>query len=349
MKTEAIYLGDLATRFVPMNETLGADLALRHYGLTGQIRRFATEKDDTFQISTADGSAYVLKIGNADESRTEIEMQVALMEHLAGAEHLPVPKVFPDLDGATICKMRDGKGQIRYARLMSYLPGTVLDTTSSNAAEREQIGRVLARLRLAMADFAHPGSLRTLAWDVRHIASLTGLMENVTDPAHRKPLEAALNRYMPLTAQVDGLRRQVLHNDLSCSNLIVDHDCCEFVTGVIDFGDAVHTAIAIDVSTALLNQLPRDANACGLGVDLFAAPKDLLRGYLSLADLTEEELRLIPHLVMGRLIVRALLSLWRAQLLPDNATYILRNTEQGWAQLDWFLARSPEEISTLLL
>jgi len=344
---DAMDFGALATCFTPMSDEVAANLALRHYGLSGDIRRFATEKDDTFRITTADGAAYVLKIGNADEDRTELDMQVALIGHLADSADLPVPCVFPDLSGALISEMIDPDGQTRLARLITYLPGTVLDTTDSSAAERERIGEVLARLRLAMADFSHPGAHRVVAWDVRHLAGLTDLMEYVADPLQRAALQAGLDRFLPLMPRVEALRRQVLHNDFSRSNLIVDHARPDFVTGIIDFGDAVHTAVAVDVSTALLNQLPRDAAARGRDGDLFSEGRDLLRGYLTFADLTEEELRLIPHMVMGRVIARALLSIWRAALLPENATYILRNTDQGWAQLDWFLARSPEQVSDL--
>jgi Ser/Thr protein kinase RdoA (MazF antagonist) len=121
---------------------------------------------------------------------------------------------------------------------------------------------------------------------------------------------------------------------------VVNHASPDFVAGVIDFGDAVRTAIAIDVSTALLNQLPAPARE-----DLFLEGRDILRGYLRHADLLENELALMPHLVMARVIARALLTIWRAGMFPENRTYIMRNTEQGWSQLDWFLSRSVDQIS----
>ena len=67
-----------------------------------------------------------------------------------------------------------------------------------------------------------------------------------------------------------------------------------------------------------------------------------------LADLTETEMRVLPHMVMARVIARALITTWRAEQFPDNEPYIMRNTHQGWAQLDWFLARSMDDISDLL-
>jgi len=35
-------------------------------------------------------------------------------------------------------------------------------------------------------------------------------------------------------------------------------------------------------------------------------------------------------------------------MFPDNYDYIMRNTEQGWHQLDWFLSRSAEDVSAIL-
>lgn len=83
--------------------------------------------------------------------------------------------------------------------------------------------------------------------------------------------------------------------------------------------------------------------------DIFLNGRDLLRGYLRIADLTEQELALLPYLTMARVITRALLTTWRARMFPDNATYIVRNTQQGWAQLKWFLSRSDQQLSELFL
>jgi len=44
-----------------------------------------------------------------------------------------------------------------------------------------------------------------------------------------------------------------------------------------------------------------------------------------------------------------LLTMWRGRLFPDNARYILRNTEAGWAHLEWFNSMSAAQISDLLI
>jgi len=332
-----------------MSAAEAADLLYRGFKVEGLLSPLATEKDDTFRVEASDGRRYVMKIANPSEDPLEIDFQIELLLHIATVDaNIPVPRLIRNVDGRTSFTKVDRAGQNRYVRLMSYLEGTPLDSTGSNAQERFRVGAVLGRLRHATAGFSHPADSRVLAWDVKHLPSLRPLLDQIEDATRRKKLAQGLDSFAGLQDRLSNLRTQVLHNDFSKSNLLVDHDDPKFVTGVIDFGDAVRTAVAIDVSTALLNQLPRNAAEVPVE-DLFADARDVLRGYLSVAELTKAELQLIPHLVMGRVLGRALITLWRAKLFPENSAYIVRNTEQGWAQLDWFLGRSADELSSTLV
>lgn len=339
--------GGLSAAHIPIGETEAGRLLDREFGIRGQLRRLATEKDDTFDVEATDRGRYVLKVANPSEPVEELEFQLKLITHVAQRDpSLPVPSVLRNDRDELFSYVVDDAGQRRCVSLLEYLAGTPLDSTPSSAAERKRVGECLARLRLATADFSHPADSRILAWDVRHASGLRPLLTKVKDPAHTRRLAAGLDRIEANRDRVLALRTQVLHNDFSRSNIIVDHGDPRFVTGIIDFGDAVRTAVAVDVSTALLNQLPRSVR--GEDVDLFSEGRDLLRGYLGVAELSEEELLLLPHLVMSRVVARALITLWRAEMFPQNAGYILRNTEQGWGQLDWFLARSMDEVSSAL-
>ncbi len=335
----------LAGAYRPMPEAEALALLQEAYGLTGGLKRFATEKDDTFRVTTGTAQDYVLKIANPDESYGEIDFQHSILREVAYRDpDLPVPRVITGKDGLDLFSRRDGAGQDRYVRLLTYLDGTPLCDTTATAAQRAEIGKVLARLRLATAGVSHPFEERLMAWDVQHLLTLDHLLADVSDAEKRAQLTEGLERFRVLEPEVRRLRQQVLHNDFSQSNIVVDPADPGFVKGIIDFGDSAKTAIAVDVATALLNQLPRQPQN-----DLFAQGRDLLDGYLSVTELTDGELRLIPHLVMARVVARALITLWRARLFPENQTYILRNTEQGWHQLNWFLARSVDQVSDELI
>lgn len=335
----------LADSYTPMREREALALLRQHYGLTGTLKRFATEKDDTFRVRTDQGQSFVLKIANPGESFGEIDFQQSILRAIAANDPaLPVPRVIPNLDGADLFGVTESTGAQRYVRLLTFLEGTPLDQTEANPAQRRQIGKILGRLRLATAPVSHPSEDRVLAWDVQHLTTLEPLLNEITDPKQRHALTVGMERFTELRPRLAKCRQQVLHNDFSRSNIVIDHEAASFVTGIIDFGDSVKTAIAIDVSTALLNQLPHEPSA-----DMFAAGRDVLQGYLGVADLTEEELRLIPHLVMARIVARALITLWRATMFPENQTYILRNTEQGWHQLAWFLDQPVDQVSETLV
>ncbi len=352
--TDTIVEGGLAAPYVVMGDDEAIALARRCYGIDGTVTRFATEKDDTFCVQAGDGKGsdgkrYVLKVANPSEDVSEIALQAELLQHIAQVDPtLPVPRILPDQAGRGYAEITDRAGQRRQVRLMSYLEGTPLDRTRSSPIEREHIGEVLGRLRQACAGFSHPADTRVLAWDVKHLQSLRPLLDDVMDEQQKAKLAAGLARFATIEPRLAALPTQVLHNDFNLSNIVVDHAHPGFVTGIIDFGDAVRTAVAIDVATALLNQLPRDA-AENPVEDLFAGGRDLLRGYYRHASLSDEELAVVPHLVMARVVARALITLWRARRFPENATYILRNTQPGWAQLDWFLARSMDEVSATLV
>ncbi|WP_347814899.1 phosphotransferase [Aureimonas sp. SK2] len=342
-------LSDLSSPCARVSTMEACAHALELYGIQAQSTRFATEKDDTFRLDAADGGQYVLKIAHPSEAYRELDLQVAILRHLETvAPDLPVPRAFPDRRGAAIPEIETRSGERRRVRLMSFLPGTPLDSASSSREQRHRIGALSARLRLALADFGHPADTRFVAWDVQNLGSLAELLPYVTDATHRGYVARALSLFDDIRPKLERCRRQVLHNDMNTSNLVVDSADPDIVSGVIDFGDAVKTAIAIDVSTTLMNQMPKGL-AAGDGIDPFEAPRDVVSGYLRHADLTEDELALIPFLALGRQATRALLTSWRASLFPDNAPYILRNTQAGWRHLAWFHSLSPQQIGDLLL
>lgn len=335
----------LATPAQRIGDDEAKHVAKTHYGLDGEVKRFDTEKDDTFRLSTRDGQTYLLKIANAADDPDGIAFQIDLLAHIHRKNpSLPIPAVLPARDGRLQFPYISRAGERRETHMLTYLDGVPLSEVESNADQRRQIGAALGTLRHATAGFSHPSENRVIAWDVKHLPALAPLLSEIEDEAGRKMLQAGLDRFASIRGQLAKLRTQVLHNDFSRSNVIVDPAKSNFVTGIIDFGDATRTAVAIDVSTAVLNLLPSQETD-----DFFAPPIDIVRGYLSTADLTDEELRLIPHLAMGRVVGRTMLTYWRGRLFPDNAKYITRNTQQGWYQLSWFMARPMDQISDMFI
>ena len=339
--TNLLRAGGLATPFrsIPADEAL--TVLGTYYNVAGTLKRLDTEKDDTFLLTTPTWERFIVKFSNPDEDPNELALQADLLDHLARTDpDLPVPRIIGNRDGRSFFTIADGHGQSRMVRMLTYLEGMPLDRLEPAGDELARVGATLARLRLAMADFSHPHDEREIAWDVQHLPKLAFLLDSVADPGHRAMLAEGLDRFSRIESRLKACRRQVLHNDFSRSNIVVDRNSPAFVTGVIDFGDAVRTYIVVDLSTALLNQL----DPAG-GPAMFEPCRNLLAGYLAVADLTAEEIEVLPHLIMARVIARALITTWRARQFPDNEPYIMRNTHQGWGQLRRFLSLPADEIS----
>jgi Ser/Thr protein kinase RdoA (MazF antagonist) len=346
---DAPLASGLSVSFARLNPLDAIAITRRVYGIDGAATRFSTEKDDTFRIDASDGARYVLKVSNPGEMAEELDLQVCAMRHVAlAAPHLPVPRVLPSIDGQFVVPLSASMHPRRTARLYSYLEGVPLDALPPNAVKHFEIGEMLAQLQLAMAGFRHPHEHRALAWDVKHLASLTELQAHIPDALHRSLIEEAFVRFATIEPALRCCRTQVVHNDFNRSNIVANPEGPGFVSGIIDFGDTVHTAVAIDVATAVMNQFPLDFDADGPH-DLFAQARELLRGYLAHAHLSADELILIPHLAMARVAARALLTSWRAMLFPENEAYILRFTRPGWEHLRWFMQRDHETVSQALL
>ena len=336
--------GNFSQHFIHMSAEEAQAVAVMHYGVSGQVRHLPTEKDDTFHIRCGPGHAFILKVEHPCEPAGDVVFQTALLDYLRDtAQDLNVPRVIRGGNGDAIVRHVDRAGQVRQVRLLSYLEGVPIEHIPSSADGRRKIGVKLAQLRHGLAGFAHPGADRTLIWDVRCLPDLRALLSFIDAPSHRARAETAMARFVELLPAIAALRTQILHNDFNRSNILAVSRQDETIAGIIDFGDALRTAIAIDVSTAMANQLPLEVTSDA--ATFLCAPRDVLRGYLNHADLMPEEVSMLGHLMMARLLLRALISTWRAMVFPENRDYILRYSQVTWEQMTWFVERDVKTVS----
>lgn len=195
--------GALGAAYTRMSSDEAAELLCFGFKLHGQLSPLATEKDDTFRVDASDGRRYILKVANPSEDPREIDLQIQLLSHIATTDpNIPIPTLIRNVHGDTSFTAIDRAAQHRSVRLMSYLEGTPLDSTASNAQERFRVGQVLARLRYATAQFSHPDDARLLAWDVKHLLHLRPLLNRVEDPTRRNMLTQGMDRFARLRDQL---------------------------------------------------------------------------------------------------------------------------------------------------
>ncbi len=306
------------------------EVARTAFGVESTAEPLVSERDQNFRLTDASSAAWVLKVSNAAEDRGVVEMEVAAVERIRRVDPaLSVPVARPALDGSPIATA-DVNGTTHLVRLLPLLPGRNAEPHELDDAAIERIGGAVARIGRALRGFFHPAAGRTIWWDQQHLLELARRVSIDEAPDRRALLGEVLARFdAHVTPALPALRAQLIHNDVTLDNLLLDGD--HQVTGIIDFGDMAHTALVLDIP-ATLQSLVRGRT------DLFDVTNAFLAGYASVMPLEEAEGRLLGDLLAGRMAQTILISAWRMPQHPDNE-YI-----RGWARPAWELLEQMETI-----
>ena len=295
-----------------------AAIVADRWGMTGELHLLSSERDRNYRLTDARGQRYVLKFANPVEDRGVTNLQTQALLHIAARDpSLPVPRVLPDRSGAHEVLTDLGGGAASVTRLFSWVDGRPLDGITPTQALREQAGAFLGRIDRALSDFSHPSAEHDLLWDLRSASRLRQFLPAVNDPALRRRLLLRLDRFDAEThPRLETMRRQAVHNDLNPHNVMVSPDAPHLITGVIDFGDMVRTALVADVAVGASYFASEDA---------VGGPGDFVTGYHAQWPLNDAEIALLPDLIAMRMLTTIAIASWRAARYPDNAAYILRN------------------------
>ncbi len=284
-------LAELVEPFERMPDAAAADLLGSDWGLSPiALDRLDTERDDTFRFE-ADGASYVLKVAHPSDDPAVVDLQLAALAHAAEADPgLPLQHVVPSRDGLAWVEV-DG----RAARVYEWMDGTLARGSEPTHRQLRAMGRMLGRLNLALRGFEHAASRRELAWDLQRLPALRELA--VDTPAMLEIVDRFEAETLP---SLQRMPQQVIHNDFHPGNLLVDTSDEGYVTGILDFGDVVHSARVNDLGVALA-YLP-------MGSSPSEAALPFVDGFESVVPLTPEERAVLPHLVSARLVQRRLLN-----------------------------------------
>ncbi|MFD9107029.1 phosphotransferase enzyme family protein [Streptomyces bottropensis] len=227
------------------DEAVTADVLGERYGIVVQVVEPVHMGTDTInrRVLTEDGARLFVK---EYHSRADVEAARTAwdMSEYCRAARLPVPRVWPDLNGNLITIAAGSAWAV-----VDEAPGHV--TTSAMTVElAEHIGTVLGRMHRVLAAYPMPRRVQQSRWRTGTVDEALAQADRVLAKAlrqgHDNPerLRADLDqRQEDLHEHVHRLREhlpgelveQALHADFTRTNLIVLADA---VTGVIDFRGA---------------------------------------------------------------------------------------------------------------
>ena len=320
-------LDPLASR-PPAFEREAARRILRDvFGVEASLTPLAGERDQNFRVETADGRRLLFKISNPADARSVVEMQTAALRHIERVDPgLPVMRALPSMTGEFWVEVAGPDGRTYPVRLFTFLPGQMTATTALTNQAIWSFGQVTARLGRALRGFFHPAADYEILWDITRLVKLRPLLIHLSDGTRKAQVERVLDRFETRIAPVlPGLRAQVIHADMSLSNVLFDDDLR--VSGIVDFGDMTHAPLVCDLAVAVADVLHgRD--------DAIDAAESLIGGYISVTPLEDEEAGLVADLVSARLVTELTVTAWRRGLYPGNAAYSAAGEPAARAFLD---------------
>ena len=297
-------------RFTPpeLDEASIAGFVERHWGLRGELRRLAGERDQNFRLRLDDGRQFVVKIASPAEDPALVDYHVKALLHIARRDSdLPTPRILPATDDRSVCEYLSQAGESHAVRLLTWVAGVPLGSIPVLPLHAvHATGQLQGRLCRAFADFAHPAQHHFMPWD-----ALNGLVES---PALRYGYlpDSLEGRCAPIFERLEheslprmrALPAQVIHNDAHRGNIMCDPNDAASVTGVIDFGDLAFRPIVTDLATSL-------TSFTGHFHDPLVIASTLVSGFRSIMAIDDAQLALLYDALLTRAILTVQLLTYR--------------------------------------
>jgi len=301
-------------------------IAQQAFNIQASAHSLVSERDQNFRLRAKDGSEWVLKIANPAENPVLLDMQTQALLHIAQADpSLAVPRVRATSEGALFHEVDGADGRCSIVRVLSFLPGQLLADATLNPALGRDVGAMAARLARALSGFFHPAARHELLWDLTQSPALRERTHHIEDQGRRRLVEKVLDHFdAEVLPRLRAQRAQVIHNDISRLNTLVDG---HRVTGVIDFGDLIHAPLICDLAVPISELIVEHP-------DPIATAAEITAGYHAVTALEDDELRLIFDLVSTRCAMYVAVANWRVCDHPENTAYIMRGVQENGALLE---------------
>lgn len=257
-------------------------------------------ENSNYLLHTSTGS-YILTLYERRVERQDLPFFLGLMDHLA-KKGVVCPLPVHRTDGAII-----GEVAGRAAALITFLEGMWM--RKPTAAQCREVGKALAAMHLAGADFAlsRPNALQIDGW--RQLWAGARDRADDVEPGLVSEVDrdfAELDRDWPTE-----LPTGVIHADLFPDNVFFLGDR---LSGLIDFYFACNDFYAYDLATCLNAWCFEKDHSYNL-----TKSTALLSGYRSVRPLTQAEIDALPLLARGSALRFMLTRLYDWLTIPDGA------------------------------
>jgi len=307
-----------------------------HYGLAvDRLSMLGGETDQNMRVETHDGITWFARLSAVPQE--EVVWQNSLLEHLcATVPDLPVPRLRRSLAGNLWHDSQGLAGEPLTLRVMSWLPGrTLAEVAHHPAGLLRQLGTTAGRLSAALATMAPPDDDSTHDWDLRVAREIvTAARDAIKEPDNGAHVDTAMSWYDEIAPLLDSLPQGVVHHDLNDANVLVgpDDEGRPTVSGIVDVGDALHSARVTELAIAVAYAMVRKD-------DPLEAATAVVAGFHEVVPLTTGELAAVYPLALARLCMNA--ATWNQRVQETGSAYGRARMHDTWPTLAKAVAVHP--------
>jgi 4-aminobutyrate aminotransferase-like enzyme/Ser/Thr protein kinase RdoA (MazF antagonist) len=290
-------------------------LAKEHYGLSATAKTLNGYDELNFLLTDTNNKKFILKVSDENQSYPFLDAQAKIIKHLSNS---PLARNFQQFcintQGNELTPILED-GKTYYLRILSFLQGTFwFEKTNKSIGLYQKLGKFMGTMDKSLQDFSHTAMHRRYTWDISNASDANDKVKYIKDHEKRRIAGYFLLQFdTEVLSQIHTLRHAYVHNDANDYNLLVQG---ESVTGLIDFGDMVYTALinnlAITCTYAMLNH-----------EDPLTAASLIVKGYHESYALTAQELDVLYYLIAARLCISVTQSAYNASLDSTNEHHFI--------------------------
>lgn len=292
------------------SEAVIQDLVKEHYGLNVTLKTLNGYDELNFLLSDDKNEKYILKVSNESHSFPFLEAQAAIMRHLSQSD---ISDYFQHF-----CRNKRGEeltyiiidSKTYHIRILNFLEGIFwVDEKNKNSELHYNLGSFLGGMDAVLADFSHPAMHRNYTWDISRASEAGDNLKYILNHERRRIAGYFLLQFdTEVLPQLHRLRHAYIHNDANDYNVLVKGNQ---ISGLIDFGDMVYTALINNLAIACVYAVLDEEDPLGVAAKI-------VEGYHNSYALTEQELDLLYYLIAGRLCISVTQSAYNASLDSNN-------------------------------
>ena len=286
-------------------------LVYSNYGIKVKATQVEGESDDNFKLNSKNKS-YFFKIYPKKTDPKFVKFQTNLLTDLKDYKKAANNKL--TLDKKPYATFFDKENEIRYFRMNDWINGRLWSSVNPiNKNLRHELGLESAKLILKLKKINSNYLREDFDWDLSNYLWIDKFYKKIDIGKKRQLIiENLLLNFKKKQSEYDGLRKNLIHNDLNDNNIIVSENLkTPNIVGFIDFGDCI--------KSQLINEL---AVTCTYGIidsmNLLESACEIIKGFNSEIKISEIEIEFLYELILLRISISILKSSLNEKYNPGN-------------------------------